>query len=170
MSGPLPNTIEVIEAALLAELQSAMSEQLRVEGFPDDPDRYRLQHPVGALLIAFGRAKYSKPEMIDAVVQDVELEWYLTLLIRNLRTHTGAYAFLDATRIAITGFQAEGCTKLYCMDQKFLGQGDGVWRYGMTFCHNTTVIEADDDTVDPLLKRLIFAGPGSDSTEIDATD
>jgi len=142
-----------VEAAIVERLAGQLT-GVKVEAFPDKPDSYRMHHPKGTVLVAFGRATYSAPRSIDLVVQERRVEWDITLLMRNLRDHAGAYDVLDAIRLVLTGWRTSGCTKLMPVREQFLDQNQGVWTFVLTMAHSVTVVECAEEEDLPLLKRV----------------
>ena len=135
--------IREIEAALVARIAERIPD-LHVAAFPDKPESFRMQHPVGAVLVAFGRESYSKPRALDLVVQERRIEWDVSVLTRNLRTHVGAYAVLDALRLALTGWRVEGAGKLRPVRADFVDQKQGVWTHVLTMDHVVLVAECGE--------------------------
>lgn len=142
-----------IEAAIVGRLAAQLT-GVRVEAFPDKPDTYNMHHPKGVVLVAFGRSTYSPPRAIDLVVQERRIEWDITLLMRNLRDHAGAYDVLDAIRLVLTGWRTSGCGKLMPVREQFLDQRQGVWTYVLTLAHSVTTVECAEEEDLPLLKRI----------------
>lgn len=146
---------------MIGEIEKAIVERLaaqlagvKVEAFPDKPDTYNMHHPKGAVLVAFGRSTYSQPRATDLVVQERRIEWDITLVMRNLRDHAGAYDVLDAVRLILTGWQPPACRKMMPVREQFLDQRQGVWTYVMTMACATTVVECAEEEDLPLLKRI----------------
>lgn len=145
-----------IETAIVARLAAAL-DGVRVEAFPDNPDAYKLQHARGAVLVGYGRSDYGRPKALDMVAQDRRLEFDVTVLMRNLREHGGAYGALDAVRIALTGFRPAGADKLHPVRERFLAVRDGVWRYAATFATSMPALETAAAEQGPLLRQVGFA-------------
>ncbi|MFN8682779.1 Gp37 family protein [Paracoccus sp. P2] len=146
---------------MIGEIEKAIVERLagrltgvKVEAFPDKPDTYTMHHPKGVVLVAFGRATYSAPKTIDLVVQERRIEWDITLLMRNLRDHAGAYDVLDAVRLVLTGWRTSGAGKLMPVREEFLDQKQGVWTYVLTMAHTIPAVECAEEEDLPLLKRV----------------
>lgn len=146
---------------MIGEIETAIVERLaarltgvKVEAFPDKPDTYKFHHPKGTVLVAFGRATYSAPRAIDIVVQERRIEWDITLLMRNLRDHAGAYPVLDAIRLILTGWRTCGAGKLMPVREQFLDQHQGVWTFALTMAHTIPTVECAEEEDLPLLKRI----------------
>ena len=58
--------------------------QLQVEYFPEKPAEYRLNHPVGALLLSYAGSRFDKPNDIGAVIQPQTIQLCVTVVFRQL--------------------------------------------------------------------------------------
>jgi hypothetical protein len=145
--------IEEVETQIIEKLEANIS-NLKIEGFPENAEEYKLTHPKGAALVNYVGSTFSKPMSTGVVAQDREIVFQITLLMRNLRTHKGAYAHLDTIRAILTGFQPEGCKKFYPTRERFISENKGVWMYVVLFSSSTKHIEMDEEELLPLLKRI----------------
>lgn len=125
-------SINIIEKEIISQLQASVSD-LKVEGFPDKPEEYKLLHPKGAVLVHFQGGTYSEPEENIFLQQTVSLDFGLTLLIKGLRDKNGAYSYIDAVIAALTGFTPTGCNKMYLNRVDFLSEDNGLWQYAFSF-------------------------------------
>lgn len=145
-----------------------------VEALPDIPaerelDRvkeYRLMHPVAALLVVYRGSEFAPSESTDIIVQDERVYFDVIVVAKNLHGHGGAYTWLDAARIALTGFRIPGCDKMYPVDSGFVDEKKGTWFYGLTFAFTTPAIEMDEDEQLPLLKRITTIDNFGDTQEV----
>ena len=151
----IPNTSEALEEAVIARLKARFHE-LEVEAFPDDPDEYRLNHPLGALLVRYHGSKFGPLLDTDLVVQDRAMAVEVTLVFRSLNGKEGIYTYLEAVRLALAGFKPPAFAKLKPIGEEFLSQGGGEWRYAIDFATTTTVIEEGEPDLDPLSTRISF--------------
>jgi len=151
----IPNTSEALEEAVIDRLKARFPD-LEVEAFPDDPDEYRLNHPLGALLVRYHGSKFGPLLDTDLVVQDRVMAVEVTLVFRSLNGKEGIYAYLEAVRLALAGFKPPAFAKLKPIGEEFLSQGGGEWRYAIDFATTTTVIEEGEPDLDPLSTRISF--------------
>lgn len=136
---------------ILDRLARAVTD-LAVEAFPDDPANYRLTHPNGAILIAYGGSQYAEPRTLDRIIQDRQAEFDLTLILRHLRGPTGAWTRLDGIRLALTGARVDGGgSRLRPVRDRFVSHDNGLWRFEMTLTATVPAIERVADPVDPPL-------------------
>ncbi|MCP4259089.1 MAG: hypothetical protein GY774_16510 [Planctomycetes bacterium] len=132
--------ITTTENAIIAELEAQIT-TAKVEGYPDDPLNYNLKHPNGALLVQYQGSSYTEP--VSYVVEQKQKALFdIFIITKNLRTHTGAYAYLESVKTILTGFEITGLARLYPVQEQFLSDVNGIWRYGITFALNTTHEEA----------------------------
>lgn len=146
-------TITEIEEAILIRLKAKI-QGLQIEGFPEKPYEYKLIHPKGALLVSYAGSTYSEPKSTDIVVQDRKMEFDITVVIRNLRTYEGAYAYLETVRIALTGYRIKGCSKIYPVKEVFVSEDAGIWQYVITLALTMPVVEIEEDDQLPLLRKI----------------
>lgn len=136
------NTSTALEFAVIARLQVRIPE-LAVDAFPDNPEKYRLNHPIGALLVRYNGSKYGGVSDTDAVLQERTMVVEVTLVFRSLNGKDGVYAYLEAVRRALAGYRIPAFSKLKPVRDEFVSQGGGEWRYAIDFVTKTAVIEED---------------------------
>jgi hypothetical protein len=132
----------VILDAFVTQLKNTFGQQLAVELFPEAPSKYRLNHPCGAILVAFGSSKFGEPEALDAVFQQRNLIIPLTLVFRQLNGRDGVIGYLDAVRDCLTGWYPPHCDNA-CrpVDETFIGQVAGLWQYTQRFAIRATQLQ-----------------------------
>ncbi|MBR4970643.1 MAG: hypothetical protein IKY58_02605, partial [Paludibacteraceae bacterium] len=64
-----------------------------------------------------------------------------TIVTRNLRSHNGAYEFLDRVKQTLTGFKIDGCTPLTPTKDFFISENTGIWQYGINFSLTTQNVQ-----------------------------
>ncbi|AAU90999.1 conserved hypothetical protein [Methylococcus capsulatus str. Bath] len=148
-----PNTIEALEAAIVARLGAALPD-VEVAPYPADPANYQFLHPVGALLVRYHGSHYGALMDTDAVVQERLLAVEITFLFRALNGQDGLYAYLERARRVLTGFKPAGFGKVYPLRDAFLEEHGGEWRYAVDFCAPTLAIEDGCEEDGPLLKHV----------------
>ena len=95
----MADTLALIDATL-AHLGAALPE-LAVELFPGRPADYRLNHPLGAVLLGYAAATHGPARPLAMVVQERTLRLTVTLVTRQLWGRDGAVAYLDRLRLAL---------------------------------------------------------------------
>lgn len=121
--------IEEIESAIIEKLKSDIPD-LSVEPFPDNVKDYELIHPKGAVLVSYEGSSYTNPRLEQ---QARMIEFDVIVIVRNLRSHLGAYDTLERVRQSITNdFYVENL-KLYPLSEKFLFVEEDKWHYEIRF-------------------------------------
>jgi hypothetical protein len=155
---PTPNTqTEQLMDAMLERLQADFGHQLIVERFPENPQQYRLNHPRGAVLLAYGKSTFGHTESLDATVQARQIVLRLTLIFRQLNGTDGVISHLDQLRASLTGWVPphtdQACRPL---SEHFIGHSNGVWQYAQDYATRATQLQVVTDQQGPLLKRADF--------------
>lgn len=133
---------EDIVNGFVERLKERFKKELAVELFPETPKSYRLNHQVGAILVAYGRSKFGNQEVTDAVLQERNLVIPLTLVFRQLHGKNGVIPYLDAIRLCLTGWVPPHCDNA-CrpLEERWIGQVEGVWQYAQEFATRTTQLQ-----------------------------
>ena len=149
------NTITALEVTIASRLQAEFPD-LAVEPFPDDPEEYRLNSPIGALLVRYHGAKYGDATDVHVMAQEKSAAVEITLVFRRLDGKEGVYHHLDAVRAALTGFVPEGWERLRPLAEEFVFQQGGLWRYAMDFVTQTVVMEILPPDNAPVLTQVQY--------------
>ncbi|UVM52209.1 MULTISPECIES: Gp37 family protein [unclassified Pseudomonas] len=158
MSVVLPKTqTEQLLEATCARLQEHFSKELMVELFPENPAGYRLNHPRGSILLAYGKSTFGGSEAGDSMFQARNIVIRLTLVFRQLNGKDGVISYLDQIRACLTGWFAPHCDQA-CrpVAEQFIGQMTGLWQYGQDFALRATQIQAPLPSGPPLPPNLQF--------------
>ncbi|WP_016949767.1 Gp37 family protein [Anabaena sp. PCC 7108] len=129
--------IDEIEKAIIERLEPLKAEKLRIEGFPDNPAELGKPVVIGQILVGYRKESLSKPSTFVAsapIIQDWTLSFELSLQLKNLRSHTGAYPIMGKIRNLLTGYKPPAIQKpLYQSEGGFVSIKEGVWYYSMIF-------------------------------------
>jgi len=153
MSEAPPKTqTEQLMTALQDRLKGAFSEELMVELFPENPVQYRLNHPRGSILLAYGKSSFGGSESTDAVFQARNMTLRLTLIFRQLNGKDGVIGYLDRIRACLTGWYPPHCDQA-CrpISEQFIGHMNGVWQYAQDFATRSTQLQIVAPESGPLL-------------------
>ena len=124
-----PSLIDDTQATLAAAFP-----ELAVELFPDQPANYRLNHPTGALLLAYPGSTLEAPMLIGRVEQVRTIRLGITLVLRNLWGDDGAAAMLDRLREALTGWRpSSDCEPIFAVNDRLLQHDGALWWYTAEF-------------------------------------
>lgn len=111
-------------------------------------------HPKGAILVVYAGSSFSEPKSTDIIYQERRIEFDINLVMRHLREHEGAYAYLDTVRLALTGFKINGTGKFYPLKEEFISEEMGIWQYRITFSTTMPAIEIDEHEKPQLLIKI----------------
>lgn len=152
----MSQTLELMEA-LVARLQAEFGRELAIELFPEKPQQYRLNHPAGAILVAYGSSKFGDAEATSAMLLERNLVIPLTLVFRQLNGKTGVIAFLDRIRGCLNGWYPPHCDNpCRPLDETFVGQVAGLWQYTQRFAARATQLQSFGRESGPALRRTTF--------------
>lgn len=118
-----------LENSVITQLATA-NLGVTIEPYPDRPADYTLLDPNGALLVVIQGSRYS-PYMNGVQTRTTRI--IVTLLVRNLTSHTGAYPLLDAVLNALQGWQPAGWQSVAAISEQFVTEDSGVWQYDLVF-------------------------------------
>lgn len=149
-------TVQILDA-LVERLKTELGRDLMVELFPESPAQYRLNHPRGAVLVAFGKSTFGGSQAVDAMFQERNLVIALTLVFRQLNGKDGAVSYLDRIRDHLTGWWPQHCDQA-CrpVSERFIGHLQGVWQYGLDIATRATQLQAMAPDRGPLLTQTLF--------------
>lgn len=156
MSQPKTQTAQLLDA-MVARLQAAFGQELMVELFPDNPAQYRLNHPRGAVLVAYGKSTFGGSQATDAMFQERNLVFRLTLVFRQLNGRDGVTSYLDRIRDNLAGWYAPHCD-MACrpLAEHFIGHLQGVWQYAQDIATRATQLQTLAPEGGPLLTQANF--------------
>jgi len=137
-------TINEIENQIIERINSKIND-LHIQGFPEKPSEFRLTHPKGAILVHYQGGNYSESKSLGYMVQDKKLEFSVTVVTKNLRSHEGSYFYLDKVRQILTGYRPDNCSKMQPIKEDFLSEDNGIWQYSINFSLTTPTIKETED-------------------------
>ncbi|BDV42437.1 hypothetical protein GURASL_13600 [Geotalea uraniireducens] len=167
--------LTLIEDSIIDRLRAKLPGIL-VQPYPDNPESYEPTHPVGALLVRYSDADYSDSRDTATVVQDRDMHWEITLAMWSLRGKAGGkglYAYLEAGRVALTGFKPPHCRlKMTPVTEGFVNRtasglknkAQRLWQYQITFRTQGLNIELVDEEQEVLLRHITSINVTSDIT------
>lgn len=138
-------TLAVLDA-VVNHIKIAHGNELAVEYFPEQPLTYRLNHPVGAVLVSYAKSNFAINEAIGTTWMAREMTIPLTLMFRQLNGKKGVIAYLDSLRETLTGWTPPHCdVALKPINESFLAQNAGIWQYALEFTTSTNQIQTSDE-------------------------
>lgn len=126
--------INAIETAIVNRLKAQVTD-LPTYAFPDKPEDFKkLPFSKGLILVSYSGSSFSEPTNLDALIQERMLEFTLTLQIKDLRSHEGAYTYLEQIRAALSGYSPQNDRRvMYLADEGFIDMVQNVWFWGQTW-------------------------------------
>jgi hypothetical protein len=129
-----------LEVALIARIQGAVPEGVLAKAYPDNPRTYKIFAPA-EVLVVFRGGDYEPPRKTDLVIQERTLQFELSVVVRSLSGHTGAYGLLETVRKAIQGWKpALDCLPAFILKDQFLGMESGQWWWAVFVATRTRVL------------------------------
>lgn len=153
--------------ALALTRPGATAPRVDVASWPGRPDDYRMDHPVGAVLVIYKGADYADASTDAGPVAKLA-EFELGVIARNLRAPNGpgidraqglgAYELLAVCRQALMGWQPQRASQAVQMRaESFTGQAQGKWSYSMHVAVPVRLLPSiDSETGLPQLADLDF--------------
>lgn len=144
------DAISAIEAAITLRLAEPL-QPLAVEPFPGDPAAYKLGSRKGAVLVVYRGSRLSKSQSTAAIAQERTLLFDLVVMVKDLRSHTGAYPVIQTLYRQLQGFKPAGAARVWIERDSFVEHEAGVWTYLVTVATRMLAIETQDGAPAPLL-------------------
>lgn len=122
------------EEAIARRIETALAPfQVSVSPYPSDVEQQAKPIQKGMILIGYKRSRFREISY-EPMVCEMICEFEVSLMLRDLRSHVGAYPILDMIRYAITGFiPLKGPSgKCYPIQEGFVDIENGIWRYAMS--------------------------------------
>jgi|GEM_PF-1569682 hypothetical protein len=151
------------EAAIVKRIKHLLEEfEVTITPFPGDSEQVPKPGRKGQVFIGYKRSRFRVTSMLPATCE-VIAEYELSLQLRDLRSHSGAYPILDAIRYAITGFiPLKGPShKCYPVQEGFVKAEDGIWYYALVVAVAMQQIEGQAALYTPISEDGIRALPGT---------
>lgn len=151
------------EAAIVKRIEALLQPfEVTISPFPGETDKAPKAGRKGQIFIGYKRSRFRLTSMMPATLE-VIAEYELSLMLKDLRSHTGAYPLLDAIRYAITGFiPLKGPShKCYPVQEGFLKIEDGIWYYSMIVAVAMVQIEGQKFLYQAVDEDAIALEPGT---------
>lgn len=124
--------IGTVENHILSALRTYITDR-PVEISPEDPRRYS-DLPIGengAILVSYRGSTFDTDSPMNC--QARYLRFDISILVRDLRSGTGAYQLIDRIREALTGLNVFDNAVLRCVSDGFLDVVDHLWLFTATY-------------------------------------
>lgn len=99
-----------LEAAIITRLEPALpADEIALMAWPDNPRMTNKPVGAAAVMVRFSRLQLSSPGTINrsAIIQSGSIEIELRFLVKDLRSHFGAYELMAQSQRTLTGWLPE---------------------------------------------------------------
>lgn len=126
------NLYSTVETAIIARLSPLIG--LKVEGFPDDAKELGRAQPLARILVGYQSSSF-RVVCEDPVCVEETLTFEVTLAVKGLRTHQGAYLFLSQIKMLLIGFipVIGDVRPMRPRSISYKSVQNGIWFYSMSF-------------------------------------
>lgn len=128
----MADIIGTIEGVIVAALKVAVTDR-PVEASPEDPRAYS-DLPIGengAILVSYRGSTFNPDGPMNSQIRRVHFD--ISIIVRDLRTGTGAYQLIETIRAALTGLNVYSGYVLRCISDGFLDVVDHLWLFTATY-------------------------------------
>lgn len=162
-----PEFTETLVGEIVARLEALGPAGARVERWPETTTKGRTVQGKAELWVGYTGSRYSKPEAFGLIQQRMP-RIMVAVRVRNLHGPHGAGNYVDAVRDLLHGYQPTlGGSQLYCVEDKFRGEANGIWSYTIEFEFDVPVVPLEDSTpTSPTLVRMTLEDNHGNTTEI----
>lgn len=135
-----------IEAAFIARVKTVINgngREIAISGFPGESEQESRPGRQGRIFIGYKRSRFQQTAG-EPLTLNTTAEFEVALMLRDLRTHTGAYPVLDLVRRSLTGYWIpcdNVAGKCYPVAEGFLKIEEGVWYYSQSFAVPLMLVE-----------------------------
>lgn len=119
----------LLVSTLLSEYEH---DTVTVEAWPEDVSEYTFRGKGAAVLVRYSESEFTRPDGAEAVRQMMTPAFLVITVVRDLRTHSGAYAIMDRNRGAIVGLEYRN-SLFYAVREGLMDRDENVWFYGQLF-------------------------------------
>lgn len=104
--------------------------ELNVEFAPDNPSEFRVTHPKGTILIAYGGTSYSEPMITkQSAISTINI----ILCLRTGFNGEKGVECVDLVRKSLTSNFLICGHRMWCSNIAVDGEDNGIWYYTLTF-------------------------------------
>ncbi len=123
-----------IQNSIKNKLEQSIQD-LKIESFPSGFQDYlgRFTHAKGAILVHYAGSDYTEPDNHNLIEQLRKSEFDIYIILKNLLKPDDACDYLENIRDILTGYEIEGCEKIYPVNDNFILEQNGIWIYVIRF-------------------------------------
>ncbi|WP_337871618.1 Gp37 family protein [Ignavibacterium sp.] len=119
-------------------------QRLNIE-IPLSLDNYKLTHPIGSYLVIYRGSLFAQTDVRNIIAQTRDLEIMVVVVARAGFVKTPE-EYLDFIINEISGVEIADLKRtdrrIYCKEDEFIGEENGVWSYAATFVVPNEFIKA----------------------------
>lgn len=147
--------LKQLETAILDKVRSlAAGSRSFVKDFPDKPSNLETVVPNGQVLVGYKRSTFNLIQNFYPITMTQNVEFEVSLQLKNLRTHNGIYSLIDVIRFGLIGFvPLQGIQRgMYPISESFVSFDQGIWYYSQVFVVPLLIVEGEDpfEPIEPL--------------------
>lgn len=150
--------IEQVEAAIVERLKVELAGSVKVEAFPNEPDKFDFANLSAAALIHYVGSKYAPRQGPAKTDQRRTQQFAIVLLARSLRGQGGAYMHLEDIRLALQGDSFAGAGPAEIVRDELQSENDGVWRWWVQIALPMPAVARERQNPAPLMRPIIHSG------------
>jgi hypothetical protein len=161
--------IKEIEDALIEKVKKILEPfGFKCEGFPDNTDNYIMTHQIGTVLVVNKGSAYGAPKIISHPTQERTLSFDLTIAVKNLRNHQGAYEVIDALALGLAGWKAPGAIFGARLERdSFVSRDASIWFWSVTIGVPVYLVpKRQEDNAPPISKITATIKELSETMEV----
>jgi hypothetical protein len=159
---------------MIAEIEKKLTEKVaeilkdtgfRVEALPDTSN-FIMTHPKGAAFVVNKGSRYDAPESTGSARQRRVLSFEVSLWVKNLRSHEGAYGAIDLLAYGLAGWKAQGAGFGAWIEREgFVDKKESVWVWSLDLAVPVYLIPKPPEKAAPLIKQIV-AKTDTDTIEV----
>ena len=110
-------------------------DNLAIEPYPEGAEQgtYRLNHPVGALLVGYEKSDYGKPVDTGFVIQERTVTGFVDIVARQLNGNDGTNTLVDLVASLLIGHRVKDAKPIVLEKDAFIREISGQWHHRLNF-------------------------------------
>ncbi len=124
-------SIKDVEDAIIARLKAQIPD-VSVEKTQDEPSRYKLDHPKGAVVVYYTGSNFFSPLSYAALEQKTSYQFAVSVFVKDLHGNDGAYELLLRVKEALGGYSIFQ-NKLVPLSIRLVNSRKSLWHYEAKF-------------------------------------
>jgi hypothetical protein len=153
------------EQAIVNQLKPLEKLGITIAPIPDTVAELSRPMTRGYVMIHYDRSTIGEPDRMGVVTQSEDLIFMITLTLRNLRSHQGAYLILSLMTLLLTGLRPpDSAGAGYWKSKKFtrIERKEKLWEYTTEFVVPMRIVEWQPEEIQTLLEKITFLKPNDE--------